>query len=178
MPIKLNGTTINNGGTCTFNGNNVTKIVWSSGGTNYTVWEAKQQYFPDGLTYSTGGAGSSMSSVTSTKLTAKCDGSSYTNANCHPSTTVNLTNISSIKFTVDNITKSGNAEVTVGVCKTQNPNNYASYASNSGKGLAVTSTGTKTLDVSDLTGTGYYICISVWGSTGGAEIGVTKIVEG
>lgn len=178
MSIKLNGTTFNNGGTAKFNGTSLTKIVFSSGGTNTTVWEAKQTYFPDGVvSFATGGAGSSTSSVTSSKLTAKIDGSTYTNANCHSTTTVSMTDISSIKFTVTTATKNGNAELTVGVCKTQNPNNYRSYANNSGIGKAITGTGTFTVDTSSLTGTGYYVCISVWGSTGSAELAVTRIAE-
>lgn len=172
MPIKLNGTTFNNGGTVTFNGQTVKEIKFGT----TTVWLAQSLYFPDGdLSFATGGAGSSSSVVTSTYMRATCNGSSQTNANCHSTTTTTMTGVSQVKFTVSARSKSGNAVCCVGVTKTQNPNTLSSYTNNGGKGAEVSATGVVTIDVSSLTGGGFYVCCSVWGSTGGASITIDQI---
>lgn len=46
MPIILNGTTFNNGGTCKFNGSDVKKIIFQSGSTSTTVWERERLFYP------------------------------------------------------------------------------------------------------------------------------------
>lgn len=43
MPIKLNGTTFNNGGTAKFNGTTIKEIKFGS----TTVWKAQETIFPD-----------------------------------------------------------------------------------------------------------------------------------
>lgn len=172
MPIILNGTTFNNGGSVTFNGQTVKEIKYDT----TTVWLAQQLYFPDGdLSFATGGQGASASTVTSTYMRATCNGTSQTNANCHSTTTTTMTGVSQVKFTVSARSKSGNAVCVVGVTKTQSPNTVNSYSNNGGIGVSVTATGVVTVDVSSLTGGGFYVCCSVWGSTGGASITVDQI---
>ena len=84
MSIKLNGTTFNNGGTCTFNGSTVKKINFVSGGTTTTVWQAQQSM--SDLTASPSGG----PAVTNT--TVSFTSSSYWN----------MTNYTSITFTISN----------------------------------------------------------------------------
>lgn len=178
MAIKYNGTTVPTYGTIKYNGANVTTVKYKHGGTTTTVWQKVNQYFPSVVSFATGGAGASLSSVTSTKLKATITVvSGFTNANCHSTTAQNLTNVTKIKFHVSarSITSGSNCETSVGVCKTQNPNTYASYSANGGKAVAVSGTGDYEVNVSSLSGSGFYICISVWGSTGDANLEVTNI---
>lgn len=117
MPIKLNGTTINNGGTVTFNGNNVTEIVWSSGGSNYTVWKAEQYILNgnDKVTSVTGGWAAGTETTTakkagsSTSSGIKCDATVQSNAAMFTNNTIDLTNYSTITVTYDITNTSGSA---------------------------------------------------------------------
>lgn len=91
MPIKLNGTTFNNGGTVTFNGSTVKEIKFGT----TTVWKAETTIYP-GATVSNLAANSGTYN-NSTFLTQVSSGQNQNSTTLYIQ--VNLTGISSIKVT-------------------------------------------------------------------------------
>ena len=185
MPIDLNGTTFNNGGTCKFNGSDVKKIIFQSGSTSTTVWERERLFYPG---------------TTVQHLTANSGsyGDFYTNvpkATNNNSTVVyipvNLTGVNSITITGSFTGGGGNSFAGVWLrSQTQwNDSGYQRYpyytigrgSSNTWYTLMhrVTGGGTSTSvtwDVSSYRGT-YYIAIGCYNNTGNgtASVSITKI---
>lgn len=189
MPIKLNGTTFNNGGTAKFNGTTLSKIVFNT----TTVWEAIKTFYPGATVYNL--TANSGTYNTSTFLTQVSSGQNQNSTTLYIQ--VDLTGISSIKITgtFQVSTVRGYAGVWIST-----PTQFNNYKDNQlrypyydvGPGASSTyyvqmqrinnTTGTVstyTIDTSSLTGT-HYLCIGCYSnaSTGGTlKAQITSVVE-
>lgn len=185
MPIKLNGVTFNNGGTCKFNGSDVEKIIFQSGSTSTTVWEAERLFYPG-------------TTVQHLGVNSGSYGDFYTNVPTGTNNNstvvyipVNLTGVNSI--TITGSFKGGGGNSFAGVwLRSQtkwNDSGYQRYPYYTiGQGSSdtwytlmhrVTGGGTSTSvtwDVSSYSGT-YYIAIGCYNNTGSgtASATITKI---
>lgn len=181
MPIKLNGTTFNNGGTAKFNGTTLSKIVFNS----TTVWEAERLFYPG-------------TTVQHLAANAGSYGDFYTNVPTGQNNNstvvyipVNLTGVNSI--TITGSFKGGGGNSFAGVwLRSQtkwNDSGYQRYPYYTiGQGSSdtwytlmyrVTGGGTSTSvtwDVSSYSGT-FYIAIGCYNNSGNgtASVSITKI---
>ena len=150
MPIILNGTTFNNGGTAKFNGTNLTEIKFGS----TTVWKAETVYYKDGtmsVPFSIGVNYNNAGSVSNTngylQVTTNED-TSYMSTN-----TIDLTGISTLIFTVSYYTASASPSyvaLLVGNSRTARVYNGTWL-----KKDTKTATGTFSVDVSSISGSHY-----------------------
>lgn len=145
------------------------KVYDNDGTANSLIYSADGNVFPD-MAWTGGGANDGT--VTSSSLTVELPaGQGYTNSKCYTSSKVDLTNYSKLIFVVSSFSgKGGNEEFSVGIDTDTTTHNHSSYY----KYLAVTKTGTYTLDISSVTGS-YYIAISVWCSGNDRRFTVTSI---
>lgn len=167
MPIVLNGVTFDNGGSCTFNGDEVKEIVFGT----TTVWKAENSLFPPETNWIRKGRNASNCTITGSQMIAK---SSTSNTNGRVVSTVQIdpTEYSSIVFTVTASSKSGNAGVWVGT--TTNSDGVATNT-NMTAYQSVSGAGTYTVSLSGLTAL-QYVQVACWGSTGSATCTVTSVI--
>lgn len=85
MPIVLNGATFNNGGTAKFNGTNLSKIIFRSGGTDTTVWQQVYTLWGSNATYTGGWTNIASSTIGTSEITMGTDSAVRTTAKINTS---------------------------------------------------------------------------------------------
>lgn len=170
MPIKLNGTTFNNGGTAKYGSTDLTEIKFG----NTTVWKKSTYFFNGGTvsgyswingftpTYANMGVGTTIWSNSNNQVSGVAEGyyrCSF-NASNFNKIYVNVTTCSAVK---DASTDNTACYVYIGTSAQSTQNLLASATFT--RGGKCTSTGLKEFDVSGLSGT-YYVCIGGAKSTG------------
>lgn len=127
------------------------------GSTATLVYSADGNIFPD-MAWTGGGANAGIVTTSSLQVILPT-GSGKTNSKCYTSSKVDLTNYSKLIFVVSQyaFNDDGTPQMSVGIDSDTTTHTHASFD----KYLAVTGTGTYTLDVSSITGS-YYIAIAVW----------------
>ena len=167
MPIILNGVTFDNGGTCTFDSNEVKEIIFGT----TTVWKAENALFPPDTNWTRKGRNASSCSITGSQMIAKSS-TSNTNGRCVSTVQIDPTEYSSIVFTVTAASKAGNAGIWVGT--TTNSDGVATNSSMTAY-QAVNGSGTYTVSLSGLSAL-QYVQVACWGSTGAASCTVTSVI--
>jgi hypothetical protein len=187
MPIVLNGTTFNNGGTAKFNGTSLTEIKFGS----TTVW--KKQYsiigssaeYTGGLTKPTGNPYINRGNATPvytpttsgskiTKFVLSCT-TNYPNGGgvieVYSTSKVSLTGYSKLYFKLSGITTYNTSHINVGVASTYNdpgtswcPSGWTAITNGGGNSMMITRTAEKDVNLGSGAGTYNFDISSLSGS--------------